>query len=565
MRRIALLLPMFLLALALALAPAFAGSAQAASITIVNMDGPNEGFNDTTPATPVGGNPGTTIGQQRLNLFTHAADIWGALLPSNVAIRIRAQFNPQSCDANSAVLGSAGPIEVQRDFSGAEFPATWYHAALANKQAGVDLSAEDDISTTFNSSIDNNDNCLSGTNWYYGFDGNEGGDIELLPVLLHEMGHGLGFSTLLGSDGQEFLGFSDLFETFILDTSTGLRWDAMTSGQRATSAVNTGNVVWDGFATTFAAPYVLGPTPTMFVNSPGTLPAQLGINTASFGPVLPGAGVTGDLVLVSDGVGVDSDACSAITNGAQLAGQIALIDRGTCTFSSKALEAEAAGAIAVVIANNVAGDLAPGGTAPGLTIPVVAITLADGNLIKAELLNGAVNVTIGFDPSLLAGADSSGRVKLYTPNPYEGGSSVSHWDKSASPSLLMEPAITSALSSDVDLTLKHFEDIGWLDARLTASPDLIAVSALHQNAPNPFNPITTISFSLDRNGPASIEIFDVAGRRVKTLLNQDLPAGNHHVMWNGRDDTGRIVASGVYVYRLKTGDMELSRRMLLLK
>jgi hypothetical protein len=543
----------------------FAGSANAATIVIVNLDGTNEGFNDNTPATPVGGNPGTTIGQQRLNLFAEAANIWGALLPSDVTIRVEARFNAMDCDASGGILGGAGPIEVLRDFIGAEFPATWYHIALANKQAGIDLLASNAISTTFNSSIDNNDACLAGTNWYYGFDGNEGGDIELLPVLLHEMGHGLGFSTLLGSNGQEFIGFPDVYETFILDTTTGLHWDDMTAGQRAASAVNTGNVVWDGFATTFSAPFFLGAKPTMFVNSPGSLPATIAINTASFGPVLPELGITGNLVLVSDGVGVDTDACSTIINGAQLAGQIALIDRGTCTFASKALEAEAVGAIAVVIANNVAGELAPGGTAPGLTIPVVAISLADGNLIKAELLGGPVNVTVGFDPSVLAGADPGGRVKLYTPNPYQGGSSVSHWDTSASPSLLMEPAITSIVSSDVDLTLKHFEDIGWLDARLTASPEIIVASALQQNAPNPFNPITTISFTLDRSGLASVEVFDVAGRRVRTLLRQDLSAGDHDVMWNGRDDTGRIVASGVYVYRLKTASMELSRRMLLLK
>ena len=54
-----------------------AGAASAATITIVNMDASNEGFNDATPAAPVGGNPGTTIGQQRLNLFQRAADIWG--------------------------------------------------------------------------------------------------------------------------------------------------------------------------------------------------------------------------------------------------------------------------------------------------------------------------------------------------------------------------------------------------------------------------------------------------------------------------------------------------------
>ena len=164
-----------------------ANIASAATITIVNLDGPNEGFNDPTPAAPVGGNPGTTIGQQRLNLFNHAADIWGNLLPSNIEIRVEARFDPQSCNATSAILGSAAPISVFRDFPGAEFASTWYHVALANRLADTDLSAGNDIRTTFNSSIDNNNNCLQNTNWYYGFDGNEGGDVELLPVLLHDM------------------------------------------------------------------------------------------------------------------------------------------------------------------------------------------------------------------------------------------------------------------------------------------------------------------------------------------------------------------------------------------
>ena len=62
-------------------------SPRAATITIINLDGAGEGFNDPTPATPVGGNPGTTIGQQRLNVFQEAANIWGGLLPSAVEIR----------------------------------------------------------------------------------------------------------------------------------------------------------------------------------------------------------------------------------------------------------------------------------------------------------------------------------------------------------------------------------------------------------------------------------------------------------------------------------------------
>ena len=83
---IARILPLALAGAILAMpAPAAAN----AHITIVNVDGPNEGFNDPTPAAPVGGNPGTTKGQQRLIAFQFAADLWGAALDSNVDIQIR--------------------------------------------------------------------------------------------------------------------------------------------------------------------------------------------------------------------------------------------------------------------------------------------------------------------------------------------------------------------------------------------------------------------------------------------------------------------------------------------
>ncbi len=120
--------------LALLAVPAFA----AVTITIINLDGPGEGFNDATPAAPVGGNPGTTVGQQRLLCFQQAAGIWGATLTSSVPIQIQAAFNPLACTATSAVLGSAGPRFVELNDPLFEFQNYWYHEALANKEAGVD-------------------------------------------------------------------------------------------------------------------------------------------------------------------------------------------------------------------------------------------------------------------------------------------------------------------------------------------------------------------------------------------------------------------------------------------
>ena len=94
------------LALSAALAAPSASFA-AANIYIVNDDGPNEGFNDPTPVAPVGGNPGTTLGQQRLNAFQFAADIWGSILDSDADIYILSSFDPLPCTATGATLGAA--------------------------------------------------------------------------------------------------------------------------------------------------------------------------------------------------------------------------------------------------------------------------------------------------------------------------------------------------------------------------------------------------------------------------------------------------------------------------
>src|SRR5436305_430626 len=133
MRRAALLG----LSTALLLLTAIPGGAT--TITIVNADGPGEGFNDPTPLAAVTGNPGTTVGQQRLNAFAAAAAYWANRLSSSVAITVHAQMNPLSCSPTSGVIGSAGAADFFSDFPSAPLAATWYASALANKLAGFDL------------------------------------------------------------------------------------------------------------------------------------------------------------------------------------------------------------------------------------------------------------------------------------------------------------------------------------------------------------------------------------------------------------------------------------------
>jgi flagellar hook assembly protein FlgD len=88
---------------------------------------------------------------------------------------------------------------------------------------------------------------------------------------------------------------------------------------------------------------------------------------------------------------------------------------------------------------------------------------------------------------------------------------------------------------------------------------------LHQNCPNPFNPDTEIKFNLPRSSNVTLEIFDITGRKVTTLINKKLSSGPHSVSWNGRDESGTEVSTGIYLYRLSTGEYSDTRKMLLLK
>jgi len=89
---------------------------------------------------------------------------------------------------------------------------------------------------------------------------------------------------------------------------------------------------------------------------------------------------------------------------------------------------------------------------------------------------------------------------------------------------------------------------------------------LHPNVPNPFNARTTISYDLTHNGPVEITVYDVLGRQVSTILDAIQPAGHHRAVWNGTDDRGRDVPSGMYLYRLKFGSgIEEKGKMMLIR
>ena len=89
--------------------------------------------------------------------------------------------------------------------------------------------------------------------------------------------------------------------------------------------------------------------------------------------------------------------------------------------------------------------------------------------------------------------------------------------------------------------------------------------ALYQNAPNPFNPTTSIAFDIPNKAVVQLEVYDLLGRRVEMLVNEEMDAGSYRAIWDGRDESGREVPSGVYFYRIKAGDNVANRHMLLIK
>jgi len=231
----------------------------AATFEVRNItDAAGVGFNDQTPVIPEGGNTATTLGEARLKVLQEAGRIWGNLLVSSVPIVVDARGLDLTCGSgpgSSTTLASAGPRAVYRPQSGPQ-QNIYFPAALAESLAGTNLSdpGDADIRVTLNLLVNNNVSCASGARFYHGFDHNPGSlQIDLLQVLLHELGHGLGFGSLVDlntgegiSEGTPPVERLGSFDQYIFDESLGLAWPALTAQQRLQSAVRSGSLAWNG-------------------------------------------------------------------------------------------------------------------------------------------------------------------------------------------------------------------------------------------------------------------------------------------------------------------------------
>lgn len=459
-------------AIVLTLALLMPGAATAAQVIIVNADQANVGLNDPTPATPEGGNNGTTLGQQRMNLMQHVADIWGAKLQSTVPIRVQVSFTDNhQCQQNPGdfvYLATSGPTAYYTAVDPPYPPhPIVYPVALRNALVGtVADPSTPELYIQVNPKMDSVPNCIAGYDGYwYGTDPDIASpdspkQFPILTLLLHEMAHGLGFVENANlSNGSAFPPYRYAYNTLLYDTQIGKFWSDMSDSERMASATNDPNLVWTGEHTEAVQDKFLRP-PLRVRSNASVQPGE--VLQAYFGKLLPRSGLSAQARLVSP-----AEACTPLSNGAQLQGRIALIKRGTCAFDIKAKHAQQAGAIGALILNNRAetpSDPLPvmGGSDFTVRLPSASVNYQAGlNLISAVSNTPSTVVTVEPIPGAQNMATQSGYVRMHAPATLAPLSSVSHWSSDSATPLLMQSEINQASFDRTDMTEALLQDLGW--------------------------------------------------------------------------------------------------------
>lgn len=482
-----------------------------AQFAFITNDPVGGGFNDNTAASTLsaqalGNNPGTTVGELRRNVLEAAGARWSQFLNSQVPILVDVDFEDLGGSSGGGIaLASASATSYVRNFANAPRTGIYYPLALANSLADTDLRPDlSDIDITVNSNAELNGS--GGLSWYYGLDGNTPFNfINFSDVIAHELGHGLGFASFASVQTGAFaFGEPDVFSTLIYDSEVFLSWESMNNSARVTSATNDPFLVWLGAYSNTAADgvndYITSGKQNVIIAGTSFLALQ-----ADFSSSISDDGFTGELVLVNDGVNITSDAAEVILNTAELFGKIALVDRGLVNFDLKVSRAQDAGALAVIIANNVGGDalVNPIGESTD-PIPVIFVSENSGNNIKALISSGnPVNVTL-FTSFLIveeggSATEFQAKIRLHAPATLAPGSSVSHWSADASPNLLMEPSINSELNENLDLSPLLMKDIGW-STRDIAIPHLSYEIWLNDYGVNLTDSNAAASDDLDNDG-----------------------------------------------------------------
>lgn len=561
-------------------------------------------MNTFVPPPPPTGRPATATFEVTYNGFTpqaqaafqYAVNIWSSLLVSSVPIRVTANWT----SLPPGVLGSAGASTLYRDFPNAPQANTWYAVAVAEKLAGTDLNATNaaDINANFSSAI---------ANWYYGTDGNTpSGQYDLVSIVLHELGHGLSFfGSMNVSSGQGSWGSGTAFP-YIYDryaengSNQSLLNTTLFPNPSAALAtqLQSNNIFFDGPQAVAAnggnRPKLYAPAswtsgssyshldeaiyPAGNINS--LMTPQFGTAEAQHNPGPITLGMFRDMGWTTGGGGgsfikfeerflttsipsgwrvVDNDGGGTPLAFRQLvvfqSGDTIRPQTGASFWFGSFTGANASGRIDEWLIGPKVNNIAAGDSLYFYAGAIggqfhdslrVFISTTDSNLSSFTNLIGYFRVSgpirswneYRFDLTPFAGSNIFFAVNYFI---VDGGPSGTHSD---------------------NVWIDHF--IITTD-NPTSAPErrpgeVPAMMALHQNYPNPFNPASKIRFDLSTAAHTTLKVFDVLGREVQTLVNEQLLPGSYDATFNA----GRL-ASGLYFYRLQAGSFSDTKRMLLLK
>jgi hypothetical protein len=609
------------------------GAHAGATIVVQNGDAAGEGFNDPTPWTPTGGNPAITLGQARLNAFQYAADLWATCIESNVTIVVNAKMDPQFCASTSAVLGAAGTATIHQNFSGALLAGTWYPQALANALRGADLAPSNpDISATFNSNLNGSSGCLGGIGWYYGFDASPpGGDIDFVTVVMHEIGHGLGFQTFVDlATGAKFAGSNDAYMVHLEQAgAVPSTYPEMTNAGRVAASISDPSLRWTGAGVTDAHPSIplTAGLNGGYARAYAPNPQQTGSSVSHWSKALTPnevmepsyTGPNHDPRLafnLMEDIGWSLDpACFCTPQPTTLADTDTLTVARTDTEWSMRVEVGNLGPndainVTATMTENIAwltitdptcnyNDIGNGNSSggapdqyvldltswPGGTFDVtldVAWEDACGNSYFESFtrtLNPPEAVPVAFQQVYAVPSREAIELRwlVFADEPYDGfniyrRSEGRSQDIRLNPNAPIEPSRRSYKDNTVDPGATYYYTVAFVlpgGHEQRSSPIEATVgncsSRLEQNRPNPFNPSTQIVYQLAGNERVNLSVYDVTGKRVRTLVDQLQPNGAYSVTWDGRDNDGRLSSTGVYFYRLTAGKFTQTRRMVLLK
>ena len=120
-------------------------------------------------------------------------------------------------------------------------------------------------------------------------------------------------------------------------------------------------------------------------------------------------------------------------------------------------------------------------------------------------------------------------------------------------------------SSNIDLIAAWIDEGALEELNIKNNKALPERFTLHQNYPNPFNPVTNLDYDLPEDAMVNITVFDMMGKVVRTLVNDQQSAGYKTLQWNAMSNSGQPVSSGLYIYTIQTGEFSKTRKMILLK